>query len=115
MVTKKRESLASFDFLLILLLRYDKIRKVGTGAFGSAVLYRRKKDALMCIIKEINLLELAGNDREMAMNEVKVLATMDHPNIIAFHDAFQKDGILMIEMEYADGGNLAEFLQKRKT
>ena len=32
---------------------------------------------------------------------------------LAYHDSFEKDGILMIEMEYADGGNLAEFLAKR--
>ena len=33
--------------------------------------------------------------------------------ISAYHDSFEKDGILMIEMEYADGGNLAEFLGKQ--
>jgi serine/threonine protein kinase len=38
---------------------------------------------------------------------------MDHPNIIAYYDSFEKDGILMIEMEYADGGNLADFLAKQ--
>jgi serine/threonine protein kinase len=69
----------------------------------------------MCIIKEINMLELTASDRQMALNEVKIMAKMDHPNIIAFHDSFEKDGVLMIEMEYADGGNLAEFLSKRKT
>ena len=53
--------------------------------------------------------------REMALNEVNVLATLDHPNIIGYHDSFEKDGVLMIEMEYADGGNLAEFLSKQKT
>ena len=50
---------------------------------------------------------------QMALNEVKVLAQMDHPNIVAYHDSFEKDGILMIEMEYADGGNLQEFLAKQ--
>jgi NIMA (never in mitosis gene a)-related kinase len=79
------------------------------------VLYRRKIDGLNCIIKEINMLELAASDRQLALNEVKLLATMDHPNIVAYHDSFEKDGILMIEMEYADGGNLAEFLAKRRT
>ena len=49
----------------------------------------------------------------MALNEVKVLSQMDHPNIVAYHDSFEKDGILMIEMEYADGGNLQEFLAKQ--
>ena len=50
---------------------------------------------------------------QMALNEVKVLAQMDHPNIVAYHDSFERDGILMIEMEYADGGNLQEFLAKQ--
>ena len=97
----------------IFLYSYEKIRVVGKGAFGNAVLYRRKDDALMCIIKEINMLDLNASDRQMALNEVKVLAKMDHPNIVAYHDSFEKDGILMIEMEYADGGNLAEFLAKQ--
>ena len=37
---------------------------------------------------------------------------MDHPNIIAYHDSFERDGILMIEMEYADGGNLQVYTTK---
>ena len=35
---------------------------------------------------------------------VKVLAMLDHPNIISYYDSFEEDGIIMIEMEYADGG-----------
>ena len=70
--------------------RYEKIRVVGKGAFGNAVLYRRKDDGLMCIIKEINMLDLNASDRQMALNEVKVLAKMDHPNIVAYHDSFEK-------------------------
>ena len=88
---------------------------MGKGAFGSAILYRRKIDGLLCIIKEINMLELTASDRQMALNEVKIMASMDHPNIVAYHDSFERDGVLMIEMEYADGGNLGDFLAKRKT
>jgi NIMA (never in mitosis gene a)-related kinase len=29
---------------------------------------------------------------------------MQHPNIICYYDSFEEDGILMIEMEYAEGG-----------
>ena len=89
-LTSQKFEFSSFDF------SYEKIRVVGKGAFGNAVLYRRKDDGLMCIIKEINMLDLNASDRQMALNEVKVLAKMDHPNIVAYHDSFEKDGILMI-------------------
>lgn len=29
---------------------------------------------------------------------------LDHPSIISYYDNFEEDGVLMIEMEYADGG-----------
>ena len=74
-----------------------------------------KLSQLFVNLQEINMLELSASDRQMALNEVKIMAKMDHPNIVGFHDSFEKDGVLMIEMEYADGGNLQEFLAKRKT
>ncbi|XP_040565280.1 serine/threonine-protein kinase Nek8 [Lepeophtheirus salmonis] len=92
---------------------FEKIRLVGKGAFGNAILYQRQIDGLFVIIKEINMLELSASDRALALNEVKVLAKMDHPNIVAYFDSFEVDGVLMIEMEYADGGNLADDLEKR--
>ena len=36
--------------------------------------------------------------------QVRVLAMFDHPNIISYYDSFEEDGLMMIEMEYADGG-----------
>lgn len=38
---------------------------------------------------------------------------LDHPNVVSYFDSFEEDGILMIEMEYADGGTLAQFLSSR--
>ena len=52
------------------------------GAFGTAVLYRRKSDDMHVIIKEVNMLELPAAERQLALNEVNVLAMMDHPNIV---------------------------------
>ena len=39
---------------------------------------------------------------------------LEHPNVISYFDSFEEDGILMIEMDYADGGTLAEYLSKRQ-
>ncbi|KAK7065524.1 hypothetical protein SK128_006706 [Halocaridina rubra] len=92
---------------------YEKIRTVGKGAFGTAILYRRKEDDVMVIIKEINMLELSASERQMSLNEVNVLAMLDHPNIVSYMDSFERDTVLCIEMEYADGGSLAQYLTQQ--
>ncbi|CAB3408127.1 unnamed protein product [Caenorhabditis bovis] len=95
--------------------RYERIRTVGKGAFGSAVLYRRRDDSSLVIIKEINMYDLDSSQRRLALNEVSLLSRIEHPNIIAYYDSFEEDGLLMIEMEYADGGTLAQMLSRTQT
>ncbi|CAI8018778.1 Serine/threonine-protein kinase Nek8 [Geodia barretti] len=92
---------------------FERIRTVGKGAYGAAVLYRKKDDGSHVILKEINLMDLTKTERYSAMNEAQILSRLDHPNIISYYDNFEEDGVLMIEMEYADGGTLAQFLQKQ--
>lgn len=75
-----------------------------TGAYGAAVLYRKKDDGSHVILKEINLMDLTKTERNSAMNEAQILSLLDHPNIISYYDNFEEEGVLMIEMEYADGG-----------
>ena len=57
------------------LKNYEKLRTVGKGAFGAAILYRKKDDGLMVIIKEINMLDLSATERQMALNEVNRVET----------------------------------------
>uniref|UniRef100_A0A1I8ADL0 non-specific serine/threonine protein kinase n=1 Tax=Steinernema glaseri TaxID=37863 RepID=A0A1I8ADL0_9BILA len=92
--------------------RYERIRVAGKGAFGMAVLYRRKDDESLVIIKEIRIHELSSNERQLALNEVTLLSQLDHPNIISYYDSFEEDGVLMIEMEFAEGGTLAQLLAR---
>lgn len=46
----------------------------------------------------------------MCFFQVNILAMLEHPNIISYFDSFEEDGVIMIEMEYADGGTLAQYL-----
>jgi NIMA (never in mitosis gene a)-related kinase len=55
---------------------------VPTGAFGTAVLYRKVADDTLVVIKEVNMIDLTATERQMALNEVQVLSSLDHPNII---------------------------------
>ena len=68
------------------------------------MLYRKKDDESLVILKEINLLDLSKKERTLALNEIQILSMLDHPSIISYYDHFEEDGVLIIEMEYADGG-----------
>ena len=93
---------------------FERIRMVGRGAFGTAVLYRRAADGALVVVKEVNLSELKPQDRLLAQNEVRVLDILDHPNVIGYFDSHREGNLLRIEMEYADGGNLHQWLQAQK-
>jgi len=93
---------------------FEKIRTVGKGAFGTAVLYRKKDDNSLVVLKEINMCELNSAERLLALNEIRVLSMLIHPNIVSYFDTYEQNGMLMIEMEYADDGNLSQYLARQE-
>ena len=52
--------------------------------------------------------KLSDKEKENALNEVRILASIEHPNIVGFKDAFFEESSysLCIIMEMADGGDL---------
>jgi serine/threonine protein kinase len=74
---------------------FERIRVVGKGAYGRAVLYRKRESGAYVILKEINLLELTPAERNMAFNEAKVLRLFDHDNIIRYYDCFEEEGLFV--------------------
>ncbi|XP_071994372.1 serine/threonine-protein kinase Nek8 isoform X1 [Engystomops pustulosus] len=93
--------------------KYKKIRVVGRGAFGIVHLCLRKADQKLVIIKQIPVEQMTKDERLAAQNECQVLKLLNHPNIIEYYENFLEDKALMIAMEYAPGGTLAEYIQKR--
>jgi len=63
----------------------------------------RIADHKLLIIKQIPVEQMTKEERQAALNEVKVLAMLDHPNIIEYIENFLEDKALMIVMEYAQG------------
>ncbi|XP_058490831.1 serine/threonine-protein kinase Nek8 isoform X2 [Solea solea] len=56
---------------------------------------------------------MSRDERLAAQNECQVLKLLNHPNIIEYYENFLEDKALMIAMEYAPGGTLADYIQKR--
>ncbi|KAM9811282.1 serine/threonine-protein kinase Nek8 [Syngnathus typhle] len=93
--------------------KYEKIKVVGRGAFGIVHLCRRRSDGGLVILKEIPVEQMSRDERLAAQNECQVLKLLNHPNIIEYYENFLEDKALMIAMEYAPGGTLADYIQKR--
>jgi NIMA (never in mitosis gene a)-related kinase len=57
----------------------------------------------------IKMNALNDKEKDSALNEIRLLASIDSPNVIAYEDAFYENAsnTLCIVMEYADGGDLA--------
>lgn len=66
-------------------------------------LCQRLADKKMIIIKQIPVEQMTKEERQAALNEVKVLSMLSHPNIIQYYENFLEDKALMIVMEYAQG------------
>jgi serine/threonine protein kinase len=49
------------------------------------------------------------------LGEIDMLRTLSHPNIIGYHETFTEDRYVCIAMEYADGGDLSEAIELRRS
>lgn len=60
--------------------------------------------------------ELSAKERESALNEIRILASIEHDNIIAYKDAFidDKEDVLCIVMEFAEKGDLSNIIESHK-
>jgi NIMA (never in mitosis gene a)-related kinase len=93
--------------------KYEFVRELGSGSFGKVILVRNKRGGEQLAMKEIQLTSLSPDAREKALQEVQLLRSLDHPNIVRLRDSVQEKGVLYIIMEYVDGGDLAEKIRQR--
>ena len=56
----------------------------------------------------MRLAKLTQKEKDNAINEVRIQASINHPNVAAYKEAFFETatGTLCIVMEFADGGDL---------
>ena len=93
--------------------KYEIVETLGQGGYGKANLVRRKTDKKLFVEKEVRLTSLSQKDREGAIQEAKLLASLRHPYIVEYEESFQENGNLYIVMGYADGGDLAKKIESR--
>ena len=88
---------------------YQKIEKIGHGAFGEAFTVERLENKKLYVMK---IEKLETQMRRKRMDEVKALKKCQHPNIVQYIDHFLDFENSNIVMEYCPGGDLAAFMKR---
>ena len=95
---------------------FEKQKNLGQGAFGSVWLVKRKADKKLYAMKRINIANSSEEEKDAALNEIRLLASLHHINIIGYKEAFydSPSNTLNIVMEYANGGDLYKRIEINK-
>ena len=84
------------------------INKIGEGAYSTVYTVRRIEDDQLYALKKVKIQSLSLKEKQNALNEVRILASVNSPFVISYKESFidEKDLTLCIVMEYADEGDL---------
>ena len=95
---------------------FEIIKQLGKGVFGIVLLARRREDNKIYAIKRVQISNLNQKEKQNALNEVRILASISHQNIIGYKESFYDEDTqtLNLVLEFADDGDLATKIQNYK-
>ena len=84
------------------------IKKIGEGAYSTVYTVKRIEDGNIYALKKVKIQSLSQKEKQNALNEVRILASVNSPFVISYKESFidETDNTLCIVMEYADEGDL---------
>lgn len=98
------------------LKEFDIQKQLGKGAFASVFQVKKKSTGKIYAMKRVKIVNMSPKEKANALNEVRILASVTHQNIIAYEESFYDDEsrTLNIIMEFADDGDLESKIQKHR-
>ncbi|HEO72131.1 MAG TPA: serine/threonine protein kinase, partial [Candidatus Hydrogenedentes bacterium] len=99
--------------------RYNIVRELGKGAMG--VVYEgidptiNRRVAIKTARREV--LESSGRADELMarfLREATATGSLNHPNIITIYDASEEDDMAYIAMEFLEGGDLFDVMERKQ-
>jgi NIMA (never in mitosis gene a)-related kinase len=64
------------------------IKPLGKGSYGTVYKVQRLEDGGIYAMKETDLSRMGAKERQDAVNEIRVLGSMKHPNVVRHHETF---------------------------
>lgn len=71
--------------------KYEKIKQIGKGNYGKALLVKQKNKGELFVLKTIDISNFNREQLENSLYEVNVIKSLNHPYIIKFHEYFYEE------------------------
>ena len=94
------------------LKEFELLNKIGEGAYSQVFKVLRRSDQEVYALKKVYMTKLKPKEKNNALNEIRILASVNHPNVISYKQAFfdNESECLCIIMDFADGGDLYQMI-----
>jgi NIMA (never in mitosis gene a)-related kinase len=95
---------------------FEIVKQLGSGSYSTVYRVRRLTDNVDYAMKKVKLSALNRHEKANALNEIRILASVNHKNVIGYKEAFydEESGQLCIVMEIADSGDLESKIEQAK-
>ena len=88
---------------------YEIVKKIGEGGYGKIYKVKNKESGDIRAMKQIMKSKIP--DIEKFQNEIKILAMVDHPNIVRLFEVIEDDKYFNLIQELCTGGELLSKVQ----
>ena len=92
---------------------YNIQNKIGKGRYASVYKGIHKTSERIVAIKTLEKENLNTNEINMIKNEIDILKTCQHPNIVKLYDVIENEEKIHIIMELLEGPDLFSYLEKK--
>jgi len=90
---------------------YAVERQIGTGSF--ATVWLATKDRTPVAIKAVDRSRLTKKLRANLDDEIRILGSVKHPNLVAFVDAVPRTERIYVVLEFLQGGDLQKYIRSK--
>lgn len=96
-------------------LAYDFENQIGAGFYGTVKIAVPKNEPnKKYAVKSIDKTKLSEAKLDKLIDEIRILSSVDHPNIIKYYETYNDEHYFHIVMEYCTGGELFERVLNKK-
>jgi tRNA A-37 threonylcarbamoyl transferase component Bud32 len=92
--------------------QYEILGKLGKGGMGAVFKARHTELGKVVALKVLPVEEMDELSIARFKNEIRAIGKLDHPNIVAAHDAGESRGVHFLAMELVDGMDLARVVDR---